>query len=176
MVTGTSREPPYFAYGSNLCLGRFLARVPSGRVVGIGRVRGRALRFHKVGSDGSGKADAWASGDPQDEVWGVLYAFEPEDRHGLDRAEGLGHGYRVQLARVECPDGTATEAWFYEAEPRACDEHLTPWDWYLRLCVVGAREQGLPMEYIAQVAQQISRPDPDRERAERNLAVLRGGG
>jgi len=173
MVTERSRDPLYFAYGSNLCLERFLQRVPSGRTVGIGFLAGRALRFHKVGSDGSGKADAWRSGDPADVVWGVLYDLDPADRPALDRAEGLGHGYRVQVATVSRPDGTGTEAWFYEAERRRCDQHLTPWDWYLRLCVVGASSQGLPTEYVAQVGMQISRPDPDRERATANLAVLR---
>ena len=48
----------YFAYGSNLSSARMAARVPSARVVARAQLPGHALRFHKVGRDGSAKCDA----------------------------------------------------------------------------------------------------------------------
>ncbi len=49
-----------FAYGSNLCQRRMVARVPSARVVGVGRLSGHILRFHKRSTDGSAKATSRA--------------------------------------------------------------------------------------------------------------------
>ena len=36
----------YFAYGSNMCAGRLVRRVPSAREVGVARLSNHALRFH----------------------------------------------------------------------------------------------------------------------------------
>ena len=72
-----------FAYGSNLCVERILARVRSTRVLTVARLEGHALRFHKRGRDGSAKADAWSSGDPRDVVWGVVYELATADKATL---------------------------------------------------------------------------------------------
>ena len=45
----------YFAYGSNLCFPRLRARVPGVRALGPALLRGHELRWHKRGTDGSGK-------------------------------------------------------------------------------------------------------------------------
>jgi hypothetical protein len=66
----------YFAYGSNMLLAWIGSRVPSAKRAGIGQMPGHALRFHKLGRDGSSKCNALASGSPEDGIHGVVY-----DRH-----------------------------------------------------------------------------------------------
>ena len=44
----------YFAYGSNMSIARLSERAPSAEVIGVARLRSHVLRFHKVGTDGSG--------------------------------------------------------------------------------------------------------------------------
>ena len=78
------------AYGSNLLLARMRGRAPSAEPVTTVRLPGYALRFHKRGRDGSGKADAFFTGRGQDVVCGVVYELSPADKVALDLAEGLG--------------------------------------------------------------------------------------
>jgi gamma-glutamylcyclotransferase len=49
---------------------------------------------------------------------------------------------------------------------------VTPYDWYKALVIAGAREHGLPADYIAALAAAPAKPDPDKIRAARNLAAL----
>ena len=57
----------YFAYGSNMCAGRLRGRVPSAVPVRVARLLNHSLRFHKRSDkDGSGKADACFTGEPED--------------------------------------------------------------------------------------------------------------
>lgn len=153
-------EAHYFAYGSNLCSARMRERVPSARVVGVGRVEGRRLAFHKRGRDGSGKADAVAQAGSQ--IWGVVYAIDPEDRAALDRAEG---GYRAVEAEVRLTDGRTLRAFLYGALPTRLDPGLRPFGWYKAYLVDGAREHGLPPAYVAalEALEALEDPDPDRD-------------
>ena len=45
------------SYGSNMLLRRMLERAPSVKVIGIARLEGFALNWHKRSGDGSGKCD-----------------------------------------------------------------------------------------------------------------------
>mgnify|MGYP002623607894 FL=1 len=55
-----------FTYGSNMHIARLRARVASAVPVERGVVAGRRFAFHKRGLDGSGKADAFYTGDAAD--------------------------------------------------------------------------------------------------------------
>jgi gamma-glutamylcyclotransferase len=144
--------PLYFAYGSNLCLGRMRERVASARVVGPARVAGYRLALDKRGADGSGKAnlvpDAGAG------VWGVVYAIAAGDWTRLDACEP---GY----ARIEVEARTPQRplaAWTYRA--RILTDDPVAFDWYKRLIVEGAREHGLPEEWLETLAGLPERSDP----------------
>ena len=156
----------YFAYGSNMSSKRLRARTPSARPVGVYTLRGFALRFHKVGKDGSGKCDAFRTGDSADRVVGVLYDLAPADEAHLDRVEGLGWGYRKERVEVEGPGGNIESAFTYCAI--RIDTSLRPYSWYLEHVLAGAREAGLPAECVAELERQGATPDPcaTRERAE----------
>ena len=131
----------YFAYGSNLSSARLLARVPSARARGAARLDGFALRLDKPGADGSGKANLLAT--PGALVWGVVYQLDPSDWPALDACEP---GYERTAVRVAL-DGAPLAAQTY-CSP-LYGPGLAAFRWYHRHLVDGAREHGLPEEWIA---------------------------
>lgn len=160
-----------FAYGSNLCLERMLARAQHARVVAVGSVAGHALRWHKTGRDGSGKCDAWASGDEADVVWGAVYEMPAGDKRALDRFEGLGEHYDWKTVRVRTREGGDVEAGMYVAAPRWIAAGARPWRWYLDHVLAGARQHGLPEDYVAELERTPADDDPDRGRHARESAL-----
>jgi len=84
----------YFAYGSNMSLLRLRARVPNAERIGMFTLVEHSLRFHKWSrKDKSAKCDALFTGNPEYFVIGALFWIPREEKHPLDRAEGLGFGY-----------------------------------------------------------------------------------
>lgn len=141
-------EVLYFAYGSNMLTARLRARVPSCRPICIASLPGHELRFHKRSRDGSGKCDAFiVSGGAG--VMGVLFSFEAADRPALDRAEGRGSGYDDAIVTVHDGNGRSMDALTYFAHPNYIDSRLKPYGWYRELVLEGAREHGLPKQYVA---------------------------
>jgi gamma-glutamylcyclotransferase len=77
----------YFAYGSNMLTRRLTARsrAPSAVARGVAAVSGFAVRFHKVGADGSGKCTLVETEEESAVAYGVLYELEDSDGDKLDR-------------------------------------------------------------------------------------------
>lgn len=163
-----------FAYGSNLCVERILARTPSVEVAAIGTIEGYRFAFHKRSADGSAKADAFLSGDPSDQVWGVVYTLSERDKRVLDGFEGLGVHYDQRLVEVSARSGDCFEAWVYVARPEHIDETVLPFDWYRYFCVHGAAQHGFPQEYRARMAAVEARADFDPQRERREQSVFEG--
>ena len=168
----------YFAYGSNLLTRRLTdpLRAPSAVAVGIASVSGFVMRFHKIGTDRSGKCTLIPTGDDADVVYGVLYEFAPADLAGLDREEGvhLG-GYARRSLRLRLPNGDPAEAMTYIAGERYVDAACVPFDWYRDLVVAGAREHGLPTgPYVDKLERTPAIPDPDAARAADARRLLPG--
>lgn len=163
-----------FAYGSNMCTARLRARVPSARPLGVAALAGHILRFHKRGwRDGSGKGDACRSPEPGARVWGVVFGIDPAGKADLDRAEGLGRGYDDVEVRVTTPEGVEHTAWMYQAAPAAIEPDAIPFRWYRDLVLAGAREHGLPHDYVRDhIACHPARPDPDADRARRHRTLV----
>ena len=158
-----------FAYGSNLLTRRLRERAPSARRVCIACLPGHELRWHKLGRDGSGKCDAYATGDEADLLWGVVYRLALHDKQALDRAEGLGNGYQQKLVQLHA--GTrVVEAMVYIATRTAPD--LAPYDWYKAFVSHGAVEHQLPHEHRSRIEAVPSLPDPDPHRARLNRRIL----
>ncbi|MDX1604973.1 MAG: gamma-glutamylcyclotransferase family protein [Candidatus Competibacterales bacterium] len=161
----------YFAYGSNLLPQRLRERVPSSRPLDTATLTGHVLRFHKCGGDGSAKCNVLHTGRAEDRVFGVVYAMLAVEQPLLDRAEGLGAGYRRAGLTVR----TATRSYrtfCYIAEPDYIDEALRPYSWYRRLVLDGARHHGLPADYVAALARVRARRDPNPERHARHWRLL----
>lgn len=153
----------YFAYGSNLYPARMRARVPSARVVAVGRVPEFRLAFRKAGRDGSAKCDLEPA--PGATVWGALYRFSAAHQPALDAAEGPG--YYIDRVTV-ATDAGAIEAFTYRARPEWLSETAVPYDWYRDLVIVGARAHAIPEMYVAAIAGIDAVADPDPERAADN--------
>jgi hypothetical protein len=142
----------YFAYGSNLKWSRMRERVPSARTEAVAFLEHHRLACNKRGRDGSAKANLVRA--PGDRVWGVLYCIERAHLTVLDRFE-------VGYERVEVAVCTATgedrRASTYRSDRIIGDP--TPFDWYRGMILEGAREHGLPEEYLRVLEALPARPD-----------------
>jgi len=154
-----------FSYGSNLSTARLRARTPSARPVRVAQLRDHVLRWHKRGRDGSGKCDVEPGAGS---VWGVVYEIDRAEKPLLDDAEGLHRGYAERAVVLEGPG--AVRALLYHATD--IERSLRPYHWYKAFVLAGAREHGLPAEYVGAIAAVDSIPDPDRARAERMRRIL----
>ena len=156
-----------FAYGSNMCSGRFRAY----KVKPLGARRaylsGWKLLFHKCSSDGSGKADVVpAHADAR--VWGIVYEISKADLRKLDVGEQGYHRCRLTLSG---PRGGSFRAWVYRADPNACESGLLPYGWYKRFLVEGAEEHNLPSDYITSLRAIAAKLDPDQSRDKKKRAL-----
>ncbi|GAA5510383.1 hypothetical protein Rcae01_05891 [Novipirellula caenicola] len=138
---------------------RLRARCPSATVLGVGFVRGRTLRFHKRGMDGTGKANAFATHDHSDILWGVIYETLLSEKEELDRCESLGVGYEHATVEVHVENRTVT-TFLYQAITDRIDDSLVPADWYHDHVIKGAIEHGLPTEYHAMIASVVPHRSP----------------
>ena len=133
----------YFAYGSNMASRRMHARVPGARALGRARLGGWRLVADKPGRDGSAKANVARSAG--DRVWGVLWELAPADLAALDRHEV---GYERTAASVDADAGPVL-ATLYASRLRDASPGLAPA--YKAWVLEGAREHGLPPEWIARL-------------------------
>ncbi len=161
----------YFAYGSNMCTGRLRMRVPSANPCCVARLNGHALRFHKRSRDGSAKADAEDTGGNADFVCGVVFSLNEAEKPALDDAEGLGKGYSERTVLLEDDSGRELRAFMYYALDDHKDANLKPYSWYVRFVVDGAKQHGLPEDYVARIEAVKSTEDPNRERDKRKRSI-----
>ena len=163
----------YFAYGSNMAVSRLEARVGPVEVLGAARLVSHALRYHKLGRDGSGKCDAFHTGRDGDCLYGVVFALEVSQLEGLDRFEG--RGYRRKEVSVEMlAAGCSSLAETYVALESAIAPRLKPYDWYHGFVVAGAEAQGLPLEYLEGLRRVETTVDADERRRAGNEAIAAG--
>lgn len=159
----------YLAYGSNMLPRRIELRLGSCETVGAASLDGYALRFHKRGGDGSGKCDAFHTGDPADILFGVVYSLSRHQRHMLDDFEGPGYASREVAVRTR--SGILT-AYTYVAREGHVEHGLQPFSWYKSIVVAGAHAHGLPVSYIERLAGVGALNDPDRERHAHHQAIV----
>lgn len=148
---------------------RLRERVPSARAIGPARLARHTLRWQKASIDGSGKCDVVTTGSDSDEVWGVLFEFDGSEKSALDRAEGLGKGYAAKSIDVFAASGMVAAMTYYATITKSS---LKPYHWYKALVVAGAREHGLPEDYVAAIESAPSVSDLDTKRAARNGRLL----
>ncbi len=163
----------YFAYGSNMLLARLRERVPSADPIGTAILTEHRLLFHKRSRDGSGKGNILETGDPKDEVHGVVYEILDTEKPSLDRAEGLGVGYFEKVVRLRVGQ-TWCEAFTYFANDEFIDDVLKPYAWYKDFVLFGAKENNLSSEYISAIEAVEAIEDRDSEREGMNRRILKG--
>ena len=137
----------YFAYGSNMHHAIFCERrgmCP--RASRVARLAGYRLCFNlAIGPGERGVANV----EPVDGActWGVLYLLTGDELSRLDRTEGIGFGaYARVLVEVEA-DGERVQAHTYVSTRTR--EGRKPSARYLGLLLEGARQHGLPVDYVA---------------------------
>lgn len=138
----------YFAYGSNLCRATFVERRGMQPLaVRPARVDGFRLTFDlPVGPGERGVANLRAEAGAS--VWGVCYQLDHAACAVLDRSEGVHVGYYARVPiEAQTPDGERIAAFAYLGERRVAGRK--PSARYLGLLLDGAREHGLPPEWIA---------------------------
>jgi gamma-glutamylcyclotransferase (GGCT)/AIG2-like uncharacterized protein YtfP len=137
----------YFAYGSNLCRATFVERRRMSPLeTRRGRLDGYRLCFDlPVGPGERGVANLAA--DPDGATWGACYLLDPAACDHLDRTEGVHAGYYRRLdVTVVTDDGSHLRAFAYQGAKTVPGRKPSPR--YLGLLLDGAREHGLPAEWI----------------------------
>ena len=150
---------------------RLTDRVPSARAVAVARLHKHKLKFHKKSKDDSGKCDAECTNEEKDVVYGVVFEIAASEKPELDRKEGLKNGYDEKCVLIYTQDGEELNAVTYYAT--SIDPKLKPYEWYKEHVVRGAREHGLPAEYINTISAVETLPDPDKSRHARELSIYR---
>jgi hypothetical protein len=119
-----------------------------------------------VSRDKSGKGDMAFTGSETDELYGVVFSIDESEKSNLDSAEGLGSGYEETKIDVEgITEGPLRVVAYYATN---INEDLKPYHWYKGQTVDGAKEHGLPPDYIKKIEafESITDPDPEREKKE----------
>lgn len=155
----------YAAYGSNLHPVRLRDRVAGAALLGSATVAGKTLRFHKRGRDRSAKCNIVAC---DDEIHVAIYRISAVDKSQLDRIEGVGYGYDIELLDVP----GYGECFTYVAADSHIQDGLRPYVWYRELVLVGCELHRFPAEYRSAVRAITVRNDPRGERHTRHMALV----
>lgn len=132
----------YFGYASNMDSAQMRERCPDSEFYGAARLSG--YRF--IITD---RGYANVVQEPGREAHGVLWLLSATDERSLDLAEGTRAGfYRQRKVDVVPGCGEPVFAFLYVAD--SSDEG-PPVPGYLEQVVGGAREHGLPPEYIEEL-------------------------
>lgn len=159
----------YFAYGPDIS-SRWLRQIlPSARLTTRGWLGQHRLYFHKVGQDGSGKCDAFFTGNDRDNILGLIYEIDAAQKDKLAYCEEFVHGYSEKEVTIITDEGKKVEAFTYCA--RNIETSLKPFHWYKGHVLIGAREFDFPEEYIAKFLTVESIDDPETSRNSRELAI-----
>ena len=136
----------YFAYGSNLWIEQMVERTGSighaEHVPRIAHLESHRLVFQCLTEGGPAFANIVHRGDG---VWGVAYRCSAAALTKLDRYEG---GYERQTVTVTDLAGEILAAIAYIMPSSGASQLGLPSAAYLERIVTGARQQGLPEEYI----------------------------
>jgi gamma-glutamylcyclotransferase len=144
-------DPWYFAYGSNLHRAQLIERCgqlsASDEPPRIVRLPNYRLVFNLDGGDGEVYANITTPGDG---VLGVIYRCNAAALAKLDVYET---GYDRHEVTVADEHGSLLSAIVYIAQPASVTAARRPPADYLQIILSGAREHGLPAEYIRQIEQ-----------------------
>jgi len=146
----------YFAYGSNLRAAQMRRLCPGHQYLGRARLDGYRLAFTLPDEEWQGGvADVIISSG--DTVWGALYRLREADLVALDAYEGFdpagpseANEYVRRRIMVSAEsEHRDVEAWCYFV--RAPRGYVAPSERYCDALIEGARERGLPADYVAEM-------------------------
>jgi gamma-glutamylcyclotransferase (GGCT)/AIG2-like uncharacterized protein YtfP len=143
----------YFAYGSNMDWERITMRdrAPSAQFLLRATLPKHRLQFTRHSQkQNTGTADIVS--DSGSVVWGVIFHIDDGDSDTLDSAEGVNSGaYRREQVTVFAENDSSRSLvrvrTYVVCEKKS--EHQPPARWYLDHILKGARQWGLPADYVA---------------------------
>lgn len=146
----------YFAYGSNLSRTQMQRRCPSAELVGTAVLPGHRIAFtHHSRRWAGGVADVVI--DPGAEVWGLLYALQPEDLDALDHYEGHPDRYSRHRTTVETQGGPVDDVWVYTVVDKL--EHVPPTQAYLAPILEAADTFAFPVSHLDRLHRTVGQQD-----------------
>lgn len=137
----------YFAYGSNMNLKQMSERCPGGYIF-LKRAFLKGYRFVYDGFSNLRKgavANIIETGDENDIVWGGLFEIDSKCLSNLDHYEGYPRVYNRKDITVQDDEGNQYKAIVYF---RTGKDESKPSESYKKIVINGARDCGLPDEYI----------------------------
>ncbi|XP_004626576.2 gamma-glutamylcyclotransferase [Octodon degus] len=138
----------YFAYGSNLLTKRIRYRNPSATFCCVARLQDFKLDFGNFQGKTSQRwhgSIATIFQSPGDEVWGVVWKVHKSNLNSLDEQEGVESGvYVVIEVKVSTQEGKQLTCRSYLMTNY---ESAPPSPQYKKVICLGAKENGLPLEY-----------------------------
>lgn len=149
----------YFAYGSNLNSAQMRQRCSNHRVVGVARLPGYRIGFYGHSAKWDGAVETIVR-HAQSEVWGVLYQLDAADWEQLDnyqdaRADGLGTYFHYPVEVLDLQQAVKV-AITYRKDMLGKTER--PSTEYLNMIIQGAREHGLPENYVEELSRIPTKP------------------
>ncbi|XP_013197115.2 gamma-glutamylcyclotransferase-like [Amyelois transitella] len=146
----------YFAYGSNLFKKRIHINNPSAVFIGVGKLEDYQLDFIKYSDNWRGSSATIVPVEGS-QVWGAIWRVENIHMPALDRQEGVEtNWYFPKTVTIFTEDGKKVECRTYQQTinppPRRDDQDIPidrrPSMTYMECILKGAKECGLPKEYI----------------------------
>jgi gamma-glutamylcyclotransferase (GGCT)/AIG2-like uncharacterized protein YtfP len=135
----------YFAYGANCSSRQMASRCPGAVALGPACLEGFRLAFDRPSRRWGGYA-AGVVPDPTRHTWGVAWQVDEGHLARLDRFEGVAVGAYLRESVVIRVAGRSTRAEVYRiVTPAAAG---APSGRYLHTIIEGAREFGLPREWL----------------------------
>jgi hypothetical protein len=136
----TSDTVLYFAYGSNMATARLEKRVGTVSQRGVGTLVAHRITFDKISQDGTGKTNVRPN--KSSVVWGVLFQLSNAQ---LRKLEGLETGYVPLSVTINQIAGDISAVTFVAKKHTP---GLRPTRRYREFLISGAREHGLPADYV----------------------------
>lgn len=139
----------YFAFGSNLKKER--QRCKNSTFHCIGELKDHRLAFRAV----QGSLSIWNGAvatvvpSPGDSVWGAVWKVTQEDVEALNIQENVAGGtYKPVGVDIHTADGAVLQDCLTYVRQPINDEEGLPSKAYISVITIGAKEVGLPQEYL----------------------------
>ena len=134
----------YFAYASNMNKQQMADRCPGCKFLKRAYLENYKYFYdeHPESKIGAKANIAPAKGEA---VWGALFEINGNHLESMDHYEGYPKLYQREIVIVKDDGGESYEAWVYFRKPQ---KPATPPAQYLETVKQGARDSGLPEEYI----------------------------
>jgi gamma-glutamylcyclotransferase (GGCT)/AIG2-like uncharacterized protein YtfP len=134
----------YFAYASNMNQAQMKRWCPASRFLKAVLLRGFRFVYDGFSVTWDGAVGNIAKSETES-VWGALYEITERDRLTLDAFEGYPRSYEHREVEVTDRAGNVVLAMTYYRTGRALGK---PHPDYERIVIDGAKESGLPEDYV----------------------------